>query len=503
MTMNNIITKKSNNVAVHFLEKHLKNLPNKIAYIYEEDYVTFKQVYENVNKMAALLKDLGIRKKNKVCIFIPDSMDFIYTFWGSIWIGSVPIPINILCTEKDINNILNDSQADLIITSKEYVNKIPSSTIKVFIVDDKESLTNKLSKIRGSISPEPCNEKDIAFCLYTSGSTSEPKGVIHKHESMIISATSYAEKTIELNRRDIIYSAVQMPFAYGLGNSLYMPLFVGATSIISSSSNVFDIISEVNKYKPTVFFGIPSIYSHILSVNHIQKFCPSNIRLFLSAGEQLPKVIWDDWFRTFNAEIYEGIGSTEMLHIYICNKKGACKPGSSGRPIYGYVATLYDDNGEKVKQEEVGELYIQGDSMMKEYSNYSIEYEEGKGYRTGDKYSIDSDGFYHYIGRSDNTFKINGKWIMPSEIENCILSHTDISDVVVCPERDKRTGTITIKCYYCTYKNIIDTKKLEREIKVLIRSKLSSDKVPKHLQKINKIPRNQNGKVNRKLLNEY
>lgn len=493
----------TNNVAAYFIEKHLQKNSFKTAYICEDMSITFTGLYENVNKMASLLKRHNIR--SRVGIILPDSMEFIYSFWASIWMGVVPIPINTLCKEEDIDYIINDSQCDFLITNEFYFNKIrdfkgiKSMSNRVLIVDRDGDLLSKLTIINDYITPVPCREDDEAFWLYTSGSTNKPKGVIHTHKSMISSARLYAQETLQINDQDIVYSAAQMPFAYGLGNNLYMPLFVGATSIISSSSNIFEIISEVNKYKPTVFFGIPIIYSLILSVSEIQKFNAFSIRLFLSAAEQLPVVIWERWLKTFGKEIYEGIGSTELLHVFISNRPGDCKPGSSGKPVKGYTVDVLDDKGNKVKPGEVGNLVVQGDSLMKGYWNNPLKISKENKYATGDKYLIDLDGYYYFIGRSDQAFKVNGQWIIPSEIENLILKHPDIDDVAIYPEKVKEEGVV-ITAYYTTNIQRIDMKALEHEIKQLIRSKLSSNKVPKHLYNVSEIPRNQNGKVNRKLL---
>ena len=328
------------NVAAYFIESNLaQGHGSRTAFYYKDETFTYNQVATYVRRTAALLKDLGLERENRIAILLPDSPDFVFAFWGAIWGGAVPVPINTACKIDDIQYILHDSRAKILVTNQEWQeNLAPIQSLflrHILLVDGEQLLRSQLNKQTTEPAAAETSRDETAFWLYTSGSTGRPKGVLHIHQSMVVCAERYGEATLGLNKDDITYSVAKMPFAYGLGNTLYMPMAVGAAAVLSDANNAFDIIADIHRYRPTLLFAIPAIYASILAVNDISPLDTSSIRLCLSAAEQLPKSIWHKWLHTYNHEICEGIGTSEFLHIFLSNPLGECRPGSTGKPIPG------------------------------------------------------------------------------------------------------------------------------------------------------------------------
>ncbi|MGX9708481.1 benzoate-CoA ligase family protein [Laceyella tengchongensis] len=494
------------NVASYFLEKNLTNLADKTAIYYKDQKISYAELYANVRKMASLLKDLQIDWENRICIYLPDCPSFVYAFWGAIWIGAVPVAINVSCKVSDVEYMLTDARAKLLITTKSLydgLSRKDSPFLKeVLLVDDVIPLESRLWHYAEDMEAANTSRDDVAFWLYTSGSTGRPKGVIHLHHDMVVCAETYAKNTIHLTEQDVIYSVANMPFAYGLGNSLYFPLHVGASVVLSDAENVFDVIDDIHRYRPTVFFGLPFIYASILAVDDIAPFRDDSVRLFISAAEQLPPTIWRKWNERYGKEICEGIGTTELLHIFLSNTPGDCRPGSTGKPVNGYEIKLLDPEGNELPPGHVGDLVVAGESLMQGYWNRHRETREaicGESMRTGDRYYKDEDGYYYFVGRNDDCFKVNGQWIIPFEIEDALLRYADLLDAAVIPEQDER-GMVMVAAYVCPKANDGKNTHLEQELRKVLRSKLPAYKVPQRVYVIEKLPRTSTGKIDRKRL---
>ncbi len=496
------------NVAAYFLKSSLvQEDGERIAFYYQDLAYSCRKVNEEVCQAAALLSELGLERENRVAILLSDSPEFVFAFWGAIWMGAVPVPINTACTIEDIQYIVQDCRAKILITNQDWQSKLSLNNSEflrqTIITDGETSFTQRSSQINHVPNPARTSPDEPAFWLYTSGSTGKPKGVVHLHRSMAMCAEEYARATIGLNQDDIVYSVAKMPFAYGLGNTLYMPMAVGAAAVLTDANNVFDIIADINRYRPTVLFAIPAIYSGIWAVQEIAPLDTSSLRLCLSAAEQLPKSIWHKWRDRFDLEICEGIGTSEFLHIFLSNRVGECRPGSCGKPVPGYDVRIVDDRGFDLSKGEIGNLQVGGASLMLQYWNRHQQTREviyGNTMRTGDKYICDEDGYFFFMGRKDDLFKVSGKWVSPFEIEDILLQHEAVLDAAVVPESGGGQNLTQAVAYISLKSGFEESGRLKDSLRKLVRANLPSFKAPKAIHFLDQLPRTSTGKIHRQAL---
>jgi len=497
------------NVAAYFLNSNLEqgNSQN-IAFWHRDDTYTYDQLSRFVQRTARSLLTLGLERENRIAILLPDTPELVFAFWGAIWIGAVPVPINTACSVDEVQYILQDSRAKILLTTQEWQEKlapIQSQFLQHILFNDGDNpFLAQLSQQPDE--PFSCAETsgdEPAFWLYTSGSTGKPKGVIHRHQSMVVCAERYGKATLGLQPDDITYSVAKVPFAYGLGNTLYMPMAVGAATVLSDASNAFDIISDIQRYRPTVFFGIPSIYANLLAVQDIAPLDVSALRLCISAAEQLPGSLWQKWRETYNRDICEGIGTTEFLHIFLANRLGECKPGTSGRPVPGYEVRVVDENRLPCPPGEIGDLLVSGESLMLGYWNRLQETRQalyGNTMRTGDKYLCDADGYFKFMGRKDDLFKVNGQWISPLEIEDILHQHPQVLEVAVVPESHQGEQLTRVVAYVSLQPGQEPSPQLETSICKFAKQRLPHFKAPQTIHFLAHLPRTSTGKIHRKLI---
>jgi benzoate-CoA ligase family protein len=496
------------NVAAYFLESNLAQGRGEKAFFYHQgETYTYTQANSFVRRTAGLLSEFGLERENRMAILLPDTPEFVFAFWGAIWLGAVPVPINTASTLDDIQYILQDSRAKILLTTQEWQEKLtPISSQflrRVLLIDGENPFTSLLTQQDEQLPHAETSRDEPAFWLYTSGSTGRPKGAIHLHRSMVVCAEHYAKTTLGLRGDDITYSVAKIPFAYGLGNTLYMPMAVGAAAVLSDASNAFDIINDIQRYRPTVLFGIPSAYAGILAVHDIAPLDVSSLRLCVSAAEQLPKSIWQKWREIYKHEICEGIGTTEFLHIFLSNRVGECRPGSSGRPVPGYDVRIVDENGLPCPPSEIGDLQVSGESLMLGYWNRLRETRKaiyGNAMRTGDKYLCDADGYFWFMGRKDDLFKVNGQWVSPLEIEDILHQHPEILEVAVVPDSDQGEQLTQIVAYVSLRPGHKPSLQLEDNIRKFAKQKLPHFKAPKVIHFVENLPRTSTGKIHRKSL---
>jgi benzoate-CoA ligase family protein len=497
------------NVAAYFIEGNLaQGRSERVAVYHQSETYTYAQVNSFVRRSARLLSKLGLERENRMAILLPDTPEFVFGFWGAIWLGAVPVPINTACTVDDIQYILQDSRAKVLLTTQEWQEQlapIQSQFLRhVLLADGENPFVLLLAEQDELLHCAATSRDEPAFWLYTSGSTGRPKGVVHLHQSMVVCAEQYGKATLGLHKDDITYSVAKMSFAYGLGNSLYMPMAVGAATVLSDANNAFDIIADIQRYQPTVLFGIPSAYAGMLAVHEIAPLDSSSLRLCISAAEQLPKTIWYKWREIYGIEICEGIGTTELLHIFLSNAAGECKPGSSGRSISGYEVRVVDENGFSVSPGEIGDLQVSGESLMLGYWNRLRETREalyGKAMRTGDKYLKDADGYFWFMGRKDDFFKVNGMWVSPFEIEDVLLQHECVLDAAAMPSNNGEDLT-EIVAYVSLKPGFGASADLQESIRKLARTKLPHFKAPKKIYFLETLPRTPTGKIHRRSLRQ-
>ena len=513
------------NVATHFVDRHmLEGRGQRIAFECGDERVTYAQLYERVNRAGNALKKLGVRQEERIGLLLLDTPEFAYCFFGGIKMGAVPIPINTLLKPHEYEYILNDSRARVLIVSEALLPQVQAiakeklrylKTIVVFssqIAQERRdpgappegtfSLQQLLDESPTELEAEPTSKDDAAFWLYSSGSTGFPKGCVHLHHDMVVCSELYAKNILQITENDRFFSVAKMFFAYGLGNGLYFALTVGATSILwpgsPSPPNIFSIIE---KHKPTLFFSVPSNYASLLSYQREggPEFDLSSVRYGVSAGEALPATIYHRFKERFKVEILDAIGSTEALHMFIANRPGAVRPGSSGQIMPGYEARIVDENGKDVPDGEIGSLLIKGDSVCSCYWNQHEKTKEtiqGHWIRTGDKYYRDADGYYWYVGRNDDMMKVKGMWVSPIEIESALLEHPMVQEAAAIGCED---GNKLVKpAAYIVLKNGANgTPQVIEEIREHLHSRLATYKCPQTFEVVKELPKTATGKIQR------
>ena len=502
------------NVATHFIDRNIREgRGEKVAIECGDERVTYNQLFERVNRLGNALREADVRREERVGMLLPDTPDFAYSFFGIIKMGAIALPINTLLKPSEYEYILNDSRARVLIVSESLlpqIQAIPRANLrhleKIIISGTAPQGLPSLSALLDAASPElepaPTCKDEPAFWLYSSGSTGFPKGCVHLHHDMVVCAESYAKQILGITERDRFFSVAKLFFAYGLGNGLYFPLSVGATSILwpgsPSPPNIFGVIE---RHKPTLFFSVPSSYSSLLAYRRENgtEFDLSSIRWAISAGEALPAAIFHRFKERFGVEILDAIGSTEALHMFIANRPGAVRPGSSGQILPGYEARIVDENGQPVPDGEIGNLLVKGDATCACYWNQHEKTKEtilGPWLRTGDKYYRDADGYYWYVGRSDDMLKVKGMWVSPVEIESVLMEHHAVQEAAAVGFQDGN-GLTKPAAYVVLKGGFNHSSQLAEEMKNHLAAHLAAHKCPQLLEFVNELPKTATGKIQR------
>jgi benzoate-CoA ligase family protein len=503
------------NAAAWFVDRHLdEGRGDSIAIECGDRRLTYRDLQEQVNRAGnALRNELGVRPEERVVLLMLDGPEMIAAFFGAIKIGAVPVPLNTRWTAAEYEYVLRDSAARVIILSgtlhAEAANAIracPSVRHVVVAsedVDDARAI--RLEKLVADSSPvleaEPTSRDAPAFWLYSSGTTGPPKGCVHLQHDMGVCAENYARGVLGIRERDRCFSVAKLFFAYGLGNSMYFPFSVGATSILwpgaVTPGVVFDI---VERYRPTLFFSVPTHYAMLLAHTPPgREFDLSSVRCAVSAGEALPPALFHRFRERFGVEILDGIGSTEVLHIFISNQPGRARPGSSGVPVPGYEARLVDEDGCPVPRGELGDLIVRGDSTCAFYWNQHEQTKEtiaGHWIRTGDKYQQDEDGFFWFAGRSDDMLKVGGMWVSPAEVEHLLLEHPAVQACAVTGRED-HDGLVKPVAHVVLRAGVDSGSELGNELQQFARQRLAEYKRPRWIEFVDALPVTATGKIQR------
>ena len=507
------------NVASYFVDRHvIEGKGDKIAIECGERKISYQELFENVNRLGNVLRQLGVRIEERVAVLLPDSPEFLYAFFGAIKIGAVAVPFNTYVQPPDYEFLLNDSRARVLMvhaTLIPLIDQIPKESLvyleEILVVEGEAREHQSLNVLMKSASPElqsaQTSKDDAAFWLYSSGSTGAAKACIHLHHDMVVCSELYGKGILGINERDRCYSVARLFFAYGLGNAGYHPLSCGATTILSPERPTpAGIYANIERYRPTLFFSVPSNYAALLS-QHCETgsdFDLSSVRHAISAGESLPAVLFDRFKGRFGVEILDALGSTEALHMVIANRPGEVRPGSSGKIIPGYEARLVDDAGNEVAQGEIGNLLIKGDSICSGYWNRrekTKETFEGHWFRTGDKYYQDEDGYFWYAGRADDLFKVNGRWVSPAEVEGALIAHPAVQEAAVIAREDP--NELTKPAAYVVIKSDhVPNDELARTLQDWVTQKLGAYKRPRWIRFLPELPKTPTGKLQRFKLRE-
>ncbi len=497
------------NVATYFVDRHLaEGRGDSLAILFAEQQLTYGQVAAQVNRAANALARTGIGGGDRVLLLLLDSPAFVAAFWGAIKQGAVAVPVNTLLTPEDYEFILQDSAARALIVHDVLYEKVAPALarrpeLKVVWVagrpaDRAVSFEDVLAREPAEAAAAPTQRDDPAFWLYTSGSTGRPKAAIHRHRDMVYCFEGFARGILQITAADRTFSASKLFFAYGLGNALYFPFGVGATTVLLAErptpEKVFEII---RRHRPTLFYAVPSLYAAMLQVAEAEKSDFSSVRLAVSAGEALPASLWERFQERFGISILDGIGSTEMLHMFISNRPGEVVPGSSGRLVPGYEARVVDEHGNDVAPGQIGNLWIRGASAAAGYWNrpeLTAATFRGEWTVTGDKYICDARGYYFYCGRTDDMLKVSGLWVSPLEIETALLAHPEVVECAVVGATD-RDGLTKPKAFVVTRQS--DSGALESELREFLRTRLPGYKIPEWIVFTAALPKTATGKIQR------
>jgi benzoate-CoA ligase len=499
------------NAAHDLVERNLAaGRGSKIAYIDDAGRYTYAELAERVNRAASALTALGLEMEHRVMLVHLDTIDWPSAFLGAIKAGIVPIAVNTLLTPADYDFMLKDSRARALIVSEQLLPALEpaiksSPFLKHVIVSGKNpgqylSLQALMAAAGTRFAPAPTTSDDPCFWLYSSGSTGTPKGTVHIHSSPIQTAELYARPILGVRENDVVFSAAKLFFAYGLGNALSFPLAVGATTVLMAERPTPDsVFKRLKEHKPTIFYGVPTLFAALLASPALPKRAEVAMRVCTSAGEALPADIGKRWTEHFGVEVLDGIGSTEMLHIFLSNRPGEVRYGTTGKPVPGYALRLIDENGEPAKLGELGELQISGPTAAAMYWNNTVRSRDtfmGAWTRSGDKYTVDADGYYTYGGRSDDMLKVSGIYVSPFEVEAALLTHPDVLEAAVIGIPDDQ-ALIKPKAYVVPKQGVRGSSELGDALKQHVKDKLAPYKYPRWVEFVPELPKTATGKIQR------
>ena len=507
------------NAATHFVDRNVREGSGiKTALECGDELVSYQQLLERTNRSGNLLRQLEVRPGERVVLILRDSPEFLYVFFGAIKIGAIAVPTNTLLKPAEYEYVLNDTQARVVLVTDALLpqlQSIPRGHLKylreIVVVGEKSQSHLRFHESMTSASPDleaqATSKDDAAFWLYSSGSTGPPKGCIHRQRDMVVCSELYAKGILRMSDRDRCYSVARLFFAYGLGNAGYFPLSCGATSILSPElPTPAGIYADIERYRPTLFFSVPSNYAGLLAYSRKQgsEFDLSSVRHAISAGEALPAPLFDRFKQRFGVEILDAWGSTETLQMALSNRPGEPRPGSSGKVIPGYEAKLVNDRGEEVPRGEIGRLLIKGDSTCAGYWNQpekTSETFQGHWFRTGDKYQQDEEGYFWYAGRADDMFKVNGRWLSPTEVESALIAHPAVREAAVVAREDEDGLTKPAACVVVN-PDVRADDALATDLQHWVAQRIGAYKRPRWVSFLSELPKTATGKVQRFRLRE-
>jgi len=485
----------------------------KTALICGEEEVSYGELLARICRIGWALRRLGVRSGDRVILILGDTPIFPVAFFGAIRIGAVPCPINPLFREEDYAFYVQDAGASIVVTDAIYAEKVRRALADypadLTIVAPAEaaggavSLEQILSAGEDVLAPADTHRDDMAFWLYSGGSTGRPKAVMHTHQDIPYTCATYARHVLAISDRDVCFARVLF-HAYGLGGGITFPIWAGATSILfPEKPTPAGIVKVIERYRPSLLFLVPALYNAIL--NDPGSACAnlSSLRLCISAAEPLAPEIWRRWRERFGLEILDGLGSTEMLHIFCSSAPGAVRPGASGKPVPGYELRLVDEAGAVITNGEAGMLQVRGQSAFAGYWRQRAKTRKtliGDWVATGDRYRVDGDGFYWYEGRADDMIKIGGEWVSPIEIENVLLEHPKVREAAVVGL--PIDGIMRIRAAVVLAPDPIGSADLTRELQEWCKDHLQRYQYPHVIDYARDLPKTVTGKLQRFRLRE-
>jgi len=492
------------NVAADLLDRNLAaGRAAKVAIHSATGDVTYADLHHLTCGAAGALLDLGVRREERVLIAGYDTPGWVAAFLGAIRIGAVPVPVNpLLQRSEDYDHYIEDSLARVVVVDANTEEKLKPAAERA----RHRPKTMRADMIAQGDEMEAAHTRrdDMAFWLYSSGSTGKPKAVVHLQHDIPYTCVTYAEQVLGITEQDTTFSTTGLFHAYGFGNNLTFPYWVGASTVLHAGRHTpASVLETIERRRPTLFFSAPTLYNAILNFEGAKSRDLSSIRHCVAAAEALPAEVWRRWKDAFGLTILDGVGSTEMLHIYCSNRLNDLKPGSSGKPVPGYELKILDDEGRPVPKGEAGDLYVKGDSAL---ALYWAQHEKSKRsilgdwFFTGDRYRVDADGFYWYEGRSDDMIKVSGLWVSPIEVESALLEHGAVAEsAVVGVSVD---GFTKIKAFVIAKPEAIKGDALVAELQEHCKSRLQRFQYPHLIEFVPELPKTVTGKIQRYKLRE-
>lgn len=498
------------NVAHDLIARNLPERTNKTAFIDDHGSYSMGELSDRVDRFAGYLAAAGIAQESRIVLCLEDGIDFVTACLGAIKAGVIPVMINPLLTSEDFAYLLDDSRAIMLVTSagawkamepilpeRRYLDRVlysgsetPPGTI---------AFSEVLSAAEPLRFPAPTRADEACLWQYSSGSTGRPKGTIHVHGAVAGLLDLFPRQVLALNENDITFSAAKLFFGYGFGNGIVFPLGAGATSILMAERPTpAAVFKRLREYQPTIFYGVPTLYQSMLRSEDLPSRDELSLRLCTSAGEALPADIGLRWKERFGIDIIDGIGSTEMLHIFLSNRPGDVSYGTTGFPLDGIELRLLDEIGEPVAQGEVGELHIKGATSAAGYWSRRQKSREtflGEWTRSGDKFMQDEAGRYVYCGRSDDMLKVSGIYVSPFEVESALMQHPDVAEAAVVGWPDD-AGLIKPKAYVVLAHDPGE-RDMAAELKAHVKSSLAPYKYPRWFEFLPALPKTATGKIER------
>ena len=502
------------NAAADLIDRHLATRADHAAFIDPTRTLNYRDLHDRSARFAAALHLLGVRREQRVILIMLDTIDFPVAFWGAIRAGIVAVPLNTMLTAEQWRFMIEDSRATAAVVSAGLLERAApvldqiraTRSLQVIVAGGAAPAgTIGFDALLDATPPKPApadtHADEVAFWLYTSGSTGQPKGARHIHTSPLATAELFGQRILGIGPDDVMFSAAKLFFAYGLGNGMSLPMSVGATTILLPDRATPDLVlATIAAHQPTIFGGVPTLYAALLAAPALQAGAGSKrLQTCISAGEALPEEIGRRWRERVGVDILDGIGSTEMLHIFLCNRPGEVRYGSTGRPVPGYEARIIDEHGHPAPVGEIGELVVKGPSAAEGYWNQRDKSRRtfvGEWTHTGDKFRIDAEGFYYYCGRTDDMFKTSGIWVSPFEVESALISHPAVLEAAVVGHEDI-DGLTKPKAFVVLKPGIEPDDALFAELREHVKTTAGPGKYPRWIDVLDELPKTATGKIQR------
>jgi benzoate-CoA ligase family protein len=495
------------NVVVPFIDRHVaEGRGHRIALHHPDGEVSYAQLAENVARAGNVLLSLGIAPGERLVMAALDEPIFFYVFWGAIKAGIIPIAASTFLKTGEYRSLVTDAACSAFVYSSALAAEAAgvagaSNHLRVVLpMDGRNSIAEHMVAASPKLAPAPATATTECFWLYSSGSTGTPKGVVHLHRDMVVTSERYGQKIAGLTADDVVFCASKLFFSFGFGGGMTFPMWVGASIVLQPARSTADLALDcLERSGATVFFGVPTLYSQMIHALEQKPRKLKSLRRCLSAGEALPAPIFQRWKELTGVPILDGIGSTEVLHIFVSNRIDDIKPGTSGKPVPGYSVKIVGDDGNTMPVGEVGILWVKGESNALCYWNNPEKTRStmvGEWLNTGDMYYIDSEGYYVNAGRGDDMLKVGGMWCSPIEIESRLLAHPKVREAAVIGRVDDN-GLVKPAAYLVLVNPADENDATAHELQQFCKSQLAGFKYPRWVHFVREIPKTVTGKIQR------